>query len=314
MSKQRNTHKHKHTDADTHTQPFSESTLTPWKGLLIDQSALTAVWRELLTLWLQRVCVQWPCKGLLALTLGVSALPWRRWCAHIHTHTCRRDYYSTPKPLRYAQPQSSKCVHPVWRWRHRWVLPPATCAQVLPVSSAWLLPPSGRKVSKFSTPTSETLTNACALWHNPATSHSAASCWRVFNHACRLRVLISSYWDSKQGHHVTCKFVYGHNIARAVCEETLKKDINFCRMRPSNIAILMVVMKIDELFSFSDFTGSRREEGKLPDCLFTFALFKWSLSSQHLLHITTQISVLMTAIMPVLTHLLQHERSHIHCL
>lgn len=44
--------------------------------------------------------------------------------------------------------------------------------------------------------------------------------------------------------------------------------------------------------------GGRRGT-KLPDCLFTFALFKWSLSSQHLLHITTQISVLMAAIMPV---------------
>lgn len=75
------------THAHTHTQPYSESTLTLWKGLLIDQSALTAVWRELLTLWLQRVCVQWPCKGSLALTLGVSALPRRRWCAHTRTHT-----------------------------------------------------------------------------------------------------------------------------------------------------------------------------------------------------------------------------------
>ena len=75
-------------------------------------------------------------------------------------------------------------------------------------------------------------------------------------------------------------------------------------------------MKIDELFSFSEFTGSRREEGYAapPDCLFTFALFKWSLSSQHLLHITTQISVLMTAIMPALTHLLQHKHSHTHSL
>lgn len=110
------------------------STLPPWKALLIDQSALTAVWRELMTLWLQRVCVQWPCKGSLALTRcggeGASALP----CpgegdAHTqtHTNTCAgRDSNSTPKPLRYAQPQSSKCVHPVWRWRHRQLRPPPT--------------------------------------------------------------------------------------------------------------------------------------------------------------------------------------------
>lgn len=45
-----------------------------------------------------------------------------------------------------------------------------------------------------------------------------------------------------------------------------------------------------------------RRGTELPQCLFTFALFKWSLSSQHLFHITTQISVLMTAIMPALTH------------
>lgn len=51
----------------------------------------------------------------------------------------------------------------------------------------------------------------------------------------------------------------------------------------------------------SEGPGGRRGT-ELPDCLFTFALFKWSLSSQHLLHITTQISVLMTAIMPALTH------------
>lgn len=55
-----------------------------------------------------------------------------------------------------------------------------------------------------------------------------------------------------------------------------------------------------------------RRGTKLPECLFTFALFKWSLSSQHLLHITTQISVLMTAIMPVLTHPLQHKHTHTH--
>lgn len=68
----------------------SEGTLTPWIGLLIDQSALTAVRRELLTLWLQRVCVQWSCKGSLALTqffFFFFALPWRRWmCAHTLTH------------------------------------------------------------------------------------------------------------------------------------------------------------------------------------------------------------------------------------
>lgn len=64
----------------------------------------------------------------------------------------------------------------------------------------------------------------------------------------------------------------------------------------------------------SEGPGGRRGT-KLPDCLFTFALFKWCLSSQHLLHITTQISVLMTAIMPAYTHthshacLLQHTHS-----
>lgn len=57
--------------------------------------------------------------------------------------------------------------------------------------------------------------------------------------------------------------------------------------------------------------GPRGRRGTKPaDCLFTFALFKWSLSSQHLLHITTQISVLMTAIMPVLTHTCSNTSAH----
>ncbi len=59
----------------------------------------------------------------------------------------------------------------------------------------------------------------------------------------------------------------------------------------------------------SEGPGGRRGT-ELPDCLFTFALFKWSLSSQHLLHITTQISVLMTAIMPVLTHTCSNTSAH----
>lgn len=64
----------------------------------------------------------------------------------------------------------------------------------------------------------------------------------------------------------------GNNIVDVVCEEALAR---ICTIRPSNITILMVVMKIDELFSFSDFRGSRERRGtELPDCLFTFALFK----------------------------------------
>lgn len=63
----------------------------------------------------------------------------------------------------------------------------------------------------------------------------------------------------------------------------------------------------------SEGPGGRRGT-KLPDCLFTFALFKWSLSSQHLLHITTQISVLMTAIMPALTHTLAPTQALTHSL
>lgn len=45
---------------------------------------------------------------------------------------------------------------------------------------------------------------------------------------------------------------------------------------PSNITVLMAVMKMDGLFSFWDFGGSGKGGGALepPDCLFTFALFK----------------------------------------
>lgn len=66
---------------------YSKGTLTPWIVLLIDQSALTAVRHELLTLWLQRACVQWSCKGSLALTLGgfCPALEEVK-CAHTHLH------------------------------------------------------------------------------------------------------------------------------------------------------------------------------------------------------------------------------------
>lgn len=59
----------------------------------------------------------------------------------------------------------------------------------------------------------------------------------------------------------------------------------------------------------SEGPGGRRGT-KLPDCLFTFALFKWSLSSQHLLHITTQIPVLMTAIMLTHTHTWSNISAH----
>lgn len=127
-NKRTHTLPYKHTS--TPAEPYSTSTLTPWKGLLIDQSALTAVWRELLTLWLQRFCVQWPCKGSLTPTLGVS-IP----CpgggdvhAHTrpHTHTSQYIYVydrlfraNPPPPNRYAQPQSGKCTRPVWKWRHR---------------------------------------------------------------------------------------------------------------------------------------------------------------------------------------------------
>lgn len=38
------------------------------------------------------------------------------------------------------------------------------------------------------------------------------------------------------------------------------KHNNICRMGCTNITISGAVMKIDELFSFGDFTGSRKEE------------------------------------------------------
>lgn len=79
----------RHTNA---TARLLSEHLTPWKALLIDQSALTAVWREPLTLWLQRVCVQWPCKGSLMPTLGVSTLWWKRWRAHVHKHVLQSTH------------------------------------------------------------------------------------------------------------------------------------------------------------------------------------------------------------------------------
>lgn len=162
-----------HTNLSMHTRDsYSKGTLTPWKGLLIDQSALTAVWRELLTLWLQRVYVQWPCKGSLALTLGVSALPWRRWSVQTHTHT---HAYMVEGLFTPHQSPSGMCSHRAvsvciqsegWdtgRFFLLWLCTGPVCVP------AWLLPHSGHKVSNLTTTTSETLT--FVLWYAPVISH-----------------------------------------------------------------------------------------------------------------------------------------------
>ena len=190
-----------------HAQPDSESTLTRWKGLLIDQSALTAVWREPLTLWLLRACVQWPCKGSLALTQGVSALPWRRWCAQTHTYTHKHtDAGGTCIPG-----QSPSGMH-----RHRAVSvfiqsgggdtgglfllrQPYTAPACIP--PARLLPRSGHKVSKFSAPTPVTLTNAWSSVTQPCyfTQCSVVSTGvlllKIIDHR-NLVVLISSSYSA----------------------------------------------------------------------------------------------------------------------
>lgn len=43
--------------------------------------------------------------------------------------------------------------------------------------------------------------------------------------------------------------------------DNITKGISVHTKGPSNITVLMTVMKIDELFSFCDFGGSGREEG-----------------------------------------------------
>ena len=152
------THTH---NTHTHAHPQSSTLRAPWlleRGLLIDQSALTAVWREPLTLWLQRVCVQCPCKGSLAPTLGVSALPWRRWHTHTHMHTHTHGQHITTHTRAggagggYTPRQSPSGMHShravsvciqSGRWRHRQVLPPVPLYRSTSVCPR-LAPPSRR--------------------------------------------------------------------------------------------------------------------------------------------------------------------------
>ena len=137
--KQGNAHKHTH----MHIKLSSESTLTPWKELLIDQSALTAAWCEPLTRWLQRACVQWPCKG----SWRGSALPWggdvhKTTHTHTHTHTRIGIYVQEGLTVKATPCQTASgihgcravgvcvcacaCVCPVRRWRYQQGLPPVT--------------------------------------------------------------------------------------------------------------------------------------------------------------------------------------------
>lgn len=179
---------------NTHSYPQSPTPRAPW--LLERRCSLTNL------LWQQCGVSFWPCdcKGSVFSGhvrahwrshwgggAGGSALPWRRrWRAHTLKHMRRKGL-----ELHAKAPQVCTATEQWVCASSLEVETPAGSSSCDSVQVCVLGPgsalPSGHKVSKFSAPTPETLSNACVLWHNAATSHNAASCSAVY-HTCVLKI------------------------------------------------------------------------------------------------------------------------------